>query len=62
MNDIEIDTFIEHMEAIGDNWERTDVKRVYGNMSLEDALNSRMGDMNTFANIIGTILNCDTDN
>ena len=49
--------FIERMEEIGDIWEDEDVERVYGNRSLEDALNDRMGDMHTFGNIINTILN-----
>ncbi len=49
--------FIERMEEFGDEWEDDDVERIYGDMPLEDALESRMGDMNSFANIIGTILN-----
>lgn len=61
MNDIEINTFIERMEEIGDIWEKDDVKRVYGDKSLEEALNDRMADMNTFGNIIATVLNRNTD-
>lgn len=57
MSDIDISTFIERMEEIGDIWEPEDVQRVYGDMSLDEALADRMGDMNTFGNIIGTILN-----
>ena len=57
MTEIEINTFIERMEEIGDLWEPEDVERVYGDRSLEDALNDRMTDISTFANIIGTILN-----
>lgn len=49
--------FIDRMEEIGDVWEDEDVERVYGHMSLEDALKDRGGDIQTFANIIGTILN-----
>ena len=57
MNDIEIEVFIEGMEEIGDVWEKEDVKRVYGDRRLEDALNDRIGDMQVFANIINTVLN-----
>ena len=57
MTSMEIRNFIERMEEFGDVWEEEDVKRVYGNWSLEDALQDRMGDMQNFASIIGTILN-----
>lgn len=57
MTKIEINTFIEKMEEIGDVWEPDDVERVYGDKSLEDALDDRMKAMSTFANIIGTVLN-----
>lgn len=49
--------FIERMEEIGDVWEDADVERVYGDWFLEDALTDRMNEINTFANIIGTVLN-----
>lgn len=57
MTNLEIEIFIEKMEEFGDVWEVADVKRVYGDRSLEDALHDRMGDMQAFANIIDTILN-----
>ena len=57
MKENEINTFIERMEEIGDLWEPEDVERVYGDRSLEDALDDRMADMSAFASIIGTILN-----
>lgn len=57
MTKAEIDTFIEHSEEIGDVWDTADVERVYGNRTLEDALDDRMNDMMAFANIIGTIIN-----
>ena len=57
MTKIEIDSFIERMEEIGDIWEPEDVERVYGNQSLEDAIEDRMGDMMAFGNIMATILN-----
>ena len=57
MTKAEISEFIERMEEIGDLWEPEDVERVYGDRSLEDALDDRMADMSAFASIIGTILN-----
>ena len=53
----EIETFIERMEEIGDVWEEEDVERVYGDRSLEEALEDRMGDMMAFGNIISTVIN-----
>ena len=57
MNKRERQIFIETMKKIGDVWEDKDVKRVYGKNTLKDALEDRMGLVNTFASIIGTILN-----
>ena len=57
MNDAEVNTFIERMEEIGDVWEKPDVERVYGDMSLEDALQDRMTDMHWFADIISKVIN-----
>ena len=45
------------MEEIGDVWEEADVERVYGDRSLEEALEDRMGDMMAFGNIISTVIN-----
>ena len=45
------------MEEIGDIWGEADVERVYGDRSLEDALNDRVGDMMIFGNIISTVIN-----
>lgn len=45
MTKTEIDAFIERMEELGDVWEPEDVERVYGDRTLEDALEDRMGDM-----------------
>ena len=45
------------MEEIGDEWEDDDVKRVYGKMSLQDALDDRMKDMQFFGNIVDAIIN-----
>ncbi len=49
--------FIDRMEEIGDEWEDDDVKRVYGKMSLQDALDDRMKDMQFFGNIVDAIIN-----
>ncbi len=57
MTKSEIETFIERMEEIGDVWEEADVERVYGDRSLEEALEDRMGDMMAFGNIISTVIN-----
>lgn len=57
MTKLEIATFIERMEEIGDVWEEADVERVYGDRSLEEALEDRMGDMMAFGNIISTVIN-----
>lgn len=53
----EIDAFIEEMEEIGDVWEPDDVERVYGDMTLADALDSRKSEMGTFFDIIAKVLN-----
>lgn len=49
--------FIDRMEEIGDEWEDDNVKRVYGKMSLQDALDDRMKDMQFFGNIVDAIIN-----
>ena len=57
MTKIEIASFIERMEEIGDVWEEADVERVYEDRSLEDVLEDRMSDMMVWENIIDTIIN-----
>lgn len=57
MNKQEMEEFIEKMEEAGDVWELDDVKRVYGDKTLEYALKDRMNDMQTFGGIISTVLN-----
>lgn len=57
MTNSEIRIFIKEMGKLGDVWEVADVKRVYGDRSLEDALQDRMGDMQAFVDIIDTVLN-----
>lgn len=53
----DIDAFINEMEEIGDVWNPEDVERVYGDMTLSDALDSRKSDMGTFFDIIGKVIN-----
>lgn len=57
MNKKEIETFIEEMESIGDIWEPEDVERVYGDSSLNEALEDRKGSVNTFFDIINKVIN-----
>ena len=57
MTRTEIETFIERMEEIGDVWEMEDVERVYGDQTLDDALEDRMGDMMAFGNIMAAVIN-----
>ena len=53
----EINAFIEAMEDMGDDWEPEDVERVYGDKSLEEALEDRRGDINWLGGIIGHLFN-----
>lgn len=53
----EINTFIETMEEFGDVWIVERVKDVYGDNSLEEAINDRKAILAQFGSIIGTLLN-----
>ena len=57
MNKLEISTFIEEMGMIGDEWNEEQVKGVFGDMSLEDALKQRKAEVSQFMNIIGMVIN-----
>ena len=57
MNKTEINTFIEEMEAIGDEWTPEQVEDVYGDSTLEEALADRKSALNTFFDIIGKVIN-----
>ncbi len=57
MNKIEIEEFIEQMEELGDEWDEEQVERVYGDMSLEDAINKRRSELGSFFDILGMALN-----
>ena len=41
MTDREVEIFIEEMGHLGDLWDEEQVKRIYGDKSLEDALDER---------------------
>ena len=53
----EINIFIETMEEFGDVWTIERVKDVYGDKSLEEAINDRKAILAKFGSIIGTLLN-----
>lgn len=59
MKKSEVNSFIEEMEEIGDVWEPEDVERVYGNSSLEEALEDRKTSLGKLFDIIGTVINRD---
>ena len=56
MTESERKCFIERMEERGDIWEDDDVKRVYGDKSLQEAIDDRLNDINVFANIINSVI------
>lgn len=53
----EINTFIEIMEEFGDVWTVDQVKDVYGDKSLEEAISDRKAANAMFDSIIGTVIN-----
>lgn len=57
MNKSEINQFIEEMEEIGDEWTPEEVESVYGEKSLEEAINDRKGSVGIFFDIIGKVIN-----
>lgn len=57
MTDREIHEFIEVVGEFGDEWTYEQVKDVYGDMSLKDALTARKKDHTNWANIMGSLLN-----
>lgn len=59
MKKSEVNLFIEEMEEIGDVWDPEDVERVYGNSSLEEALEDRKTSLGKLFDIIETLINRD---
>lgn len=57
MTDNEIEIFIERMGEFGDVWEAENVRRVYGDMSLEEALADRGKDMALFVKGMIALIN-----
>ena len=57
MKKTEVNEFIEQMGAIGDEWTEEQVKDVYGNHSLEDALADRKASVGKMFDIIETVMN-----
>ncbi len=56
MKDDDIYKFIDFMEDMGDEWEFDDAKRVYGDWSLEDALDDRLASVKMFYNALATAI------
>lgn len=53
MTRTEINTFIETMSEIGDEWTPDQVEEIYGDMSLDEALSSRQAQVSSFLNALG---------
>lgn len=58
MTEQEINVFIDEMKTIGDEWTAEQVKDVYDNCSLADALADRKSAINQFTDNISKIINC----
>ena len=59
MNKQDVAEFIEEMEAIGDIWTPEQVKDVYGDSTLDEALADRKSSLGIFFDIIGKVINSD---
>lgn len=57
MTNQEIDIFIDEMKTIGDNWNEDDVRRVYGDKSLDEAIADRKRDLDQFFGNFNTFFN-----
>lgn len=55
----DISKFIEEMGAIGDDWTAEQVNDVYGDYSLDEALEDRKSSVGLFFDIVGKVLNRD---
>ena len=53
----EINTFIEEMAHYGDIWTVEQVKEVYGDKTLQEAIKDRLTCLSMMDNIIGTVAN-----
>jgi hypothetical protein len=61
MNQIEIRTFIESMEEMGDIWTEEQVNRVYGGSTLEESLLDRRTQMHMHLNNLAALLNAEKE-
>lgn len=57
MTNAEIQTFIETMEEFGDIWTEDQVKDVYGEHTLEYAINDRKEAHSKMADILSNVIN-----
>ncbi len=55
MTKSEIQTFIEEMGYIGDEWTEEDVERCYGDFSLQQALNTRKAEVSQHLTTLGQV-------
>ena len=53
MTKLELRTFIEEMESIGDIWTEDQVEECYGGISLTEALNMRKSEVGQFLSTLG---------
>lgn len=56
MNKSEREFFIEEMGAIGDEWTLEQVEDVYGDTSLDEALEKRRSEVGMFLGTIGSLI------
>ncbi len=56
MKKVEIDTFIEELNSIGDKWTPEQVEDVYGGVSLDEALADRKSSLDVFFGAIGKVI------
>lgn len=56
MKKSEAEIFVDEMESMGDVWTEEQVLDVYGNNTLEEALEERKASMGTFMDIISAVI------
>ena len=59
MTKAEINIFIDEMEDIGDDWTPEQVEDVYGNSTLEEALEDRRASLGMYFDIMEKVINRD---
>lgn len=58
MKKADIETFIDEMSSFGDEWSEDQVEDCYGDMSLDEALESRRSEVGLFLSSLGTAVSC----